>query len=250
VKLGRSPGQKAAILWSLSKNLRVRARLAKHEPDRKFTLETRYGTVHLRDNMGDVTNLPGLWAENEYGIEPLTEPGAVLDVGANIGLFAAWAAAHNPGRPIYCFEPLSQNREMIALNCPSATIVPCGLGRENSRMTLKVDPHATMASVIDNPWVTREESFDIVTLDGWAAGHLPGPVAFLKMDTEGMELDVLDGGRSVLERTSRVALETHGRDRHQGTLERLAQAGFTITSESFDGHTGQVSARRQRSPRP
>jgi FkbM family methyltransferase len=244
LRLGASPGQRARILWHLSKNLRVRAGLARHHPDRIYALPTRYGTVHLRDNLGDITNLPGLWADNEYGIGRLAEPGAILDAGANIGLFAAWAAAHNPDRPIYCFEPLAPNRALIPRNCPGAVIVPCGLGRERREVLLRVDPHATMASSIPNPWATREERFDVVPLDAWAAETGLGAVAFLKVDTEGMELEVLDGAREVLARTCHVALETHGADRHRGALERLAAAGFTVSAAPFDGLTGHVRATR------
>lgn len=201
--------------------------------------------MHLRDNFGDVTNLPGLWADNEYRIGRLEGDGAILDAGANIGLFAAWAIAWNPGRAIHCFEPLAANRRMIALNCPGAVIAPVGLGRAPATVTLRVDEQSIMASSVDTRWPTHEETFEVVALDDYAGRHGIGPVAFLKIDTEGMELEVLDGGRETLRRTARVAMETHGEERHRGSIERLTAAGLTIDAESREGATGMVFASRR-----
>src|SRR5688572_26739870 len=54
--LGRNPREVGAILWRLSKNVRVRFGLGSYHPDRVYALPTRYSTVFLRDNFGDVTN--------------------------------------------------------------------------------------------------------------------------------------------------------------------------------------------------
>ena len=120
--LGETPRQKWEIFWRQTKNVRVRMGLARYHPDQIYELPTRYAKVFLRDNFGDVTNLPDLLFRNVYRLGRVAEEGVILDIGANIGLFAAWAAWMNPGRLIYCLEPLASNTRLIPLNCPAAVI--------------------------------------------------------------------------------------------------------------------------------
>jgi len=233
--LGRTPRERAAIFWRLTKNLRVRFALARHHPERTFVIDTRLGPVHLRDNFGDVTNLPGLLAQNIYRAGRLDGEGAILDCGANVGLFSLWMRAHNPGRPIHCFEPLPGNARMIRLNCPDAVVNETAVGLGSATVDLGVDRQGLMASSIAQAWPLEKAAFPVISLDRYAAEKGIGPVAFLKVDTEGMELEVLDGARELLRRTRRVAMETHGEDRHRGSIERLVAAGLTIDGEERTG---------------
>lgn len=131
---------------------------------------------------------------------------------------------------------------MARLNCPSATVNNVAVGATAGTVELRVDRDAVMASTI--PWdrAVSTRTLEVVTLDDYCRGRDIDRVAVLKIDTEGMELDVLDGAVEVLAKTGVVAMETHGRSRHDGTLERLRSAGFTIDREEFDGETGMVFA--------
>lgn len=243
--LGVTPGDKAEILWRETKNLRVALHLARYHPDTIYRLRTRYGTVHLRDNFGDVTNLPDLFYRNVYGCGILAGDGVILDVGANIGLFAARAASVNAGKKIFCFEPLPHNAKLIPFNCPGATVCCACVGARPGKVKLRVDAQDIMASSIPTRWKTGEREFEVVTLDGYARENGIGEVAFLKLDTEGMELEVLEGGRQTLQRTREIAMETHGEEKHHAALSRLHESGFTIESEKFNGRTGLVRAVRR-----
>jgi len=244
--LGSNPLQSGAILWRQSKNVRVRLGLAKHHPDAVYSLRTRLGTVYLRDNFGDVTNLHDLLYRNVYQVTKLDSAGAIVDVGGNIGLFSFWANHHNPGRAIFCFEPLASNCAMIHRNCPTAVVTNAGAGRARSVLQLRVDRHGAMASNMEMPWPTEIQECPILPLDEFAAEKNIGPVAFLKIDTEGMELDVLDGARELLRRTQRAAMETHTPEKHSGSIERLTAAGLAITRERFGPRTGMVYAAREK----
>lgn len=242
--LGTTPADRYDLLWRQTKNLRARVRLARHHPDHIFQVRTRYGLIHLRDNFGDVTNLPGLLHQNEYRIGKFSGGGVVLDVGANIGLVAALVAWHNPATPIHCFEPLPGNVKMIGLNCPSARIEHACVGRAPATIRLRVDRDGVMATSIATAWETSECEFPVITLEGYVAAHGIRAVEFLKIDTEGMEIEVLEGARTVLPMTARVAMETHSADLHRESLARLRAAGLTIEEEDFDGATGFVFAAR------
>ena len=242
--LGRTPREKWEIFSRQTKNVRARLGLACYHPELIYALPTRYGTLFLRDNFGDVTNLPDLFYHNVYRLGRLEEEGVILDIGANIGLFAAWAALHNPGRRIYCFEPLASNLPLIRRNCPTAIVHRVALGRDRATVKLRVDNHGIMASRIPTAWPSREEEFEMMSLDEFVQENAIEDIAFMKIDAEGMELEILDGGRETLGKTCRVAMETHGREVHRECLRRLADARLAVEAEEFSGTTGLVFASR------
>jgi len=242
--LGVTARDKLAMFWRFTKNIRVQAGIGEHHPEETYSLRTRYGTVTLRDNFGDVTNLPDLFVRGGYRVTSVADEGAILDVGANIGLFAAWAAHHNPANQLHCFEPLTGNARLIPLNAPSAVVHRVGVGRERSSVTLSVDKHGAMASALPRAVETHGESFDVETLDELTREAGIHQVAFLKIDTEGMELDVLDGATQTLQRTRRIAMETHGPELHRGSVDRLHAAGFQLEDEPLKGETRVLFATR------
>jgi FkbM family methyltransferase len=243
--LGKTPAQRAELLWRLTKNVRVAMGMAGFEPQKVLRLGTRYGELYIRDNFGDITNLPDLLARDIYRFHPVTADGAVFDVGANIGLFAFLASKLAPRAEIHCFEPLPANVAMVQRNCPQAIVNQAAVGKSRGTMTLSVDADEVMASSIPNPRSRKDVQFDVVTLDDYVREKAIERIAFLKMDCEGMELEAFAGGQQALARTLRIALETHGPDRHQSVLDHLRAAGFRITHEEFDGTTGMVHARRE-----
>jgi len=242
--LGESSRDRLAMFWRFTKNIRVQAGLGAYHPEETYSLRTRYGTLTLRDNFGDVTNLPDLFVRGVYRVTTVAGDGAILDVGANIGLFAAWVAHHNPAKRLHCFEPLSGNASLIPLNAPSAVVHRVGVGRQRSSVTLSVDKHGAMASALPRGVETRGERFDVIPLDELTSEAGIDQVAFLKIDTEGMELDVLDGATQTLTRTKRIAMETHGPELHRGSVDRLLAAGFKLEDKPLKGETRVLFAKR------
>ena len=247
-EVGADASASWSIFWHETKNLRVRLGLGRHHPERVYLIRTRNGPLFFRDNFGDITNLPNLFHRQVYRPSADVGPGAILDVGANIGLAAAWFSREYPGRPVHCFEPLAENARMVTLNCPSAVVNTVAVGHSPGHVELNVDPDAVMASNI--PWdrATAARRLVVIRLDDYCRENGIDRVAVLKIDTEGMELDVLDGATETLGRTGAITMETHGRERHDGTIERLTAAGLTIDREEFGGHTGDIVASRSGSP--
>ncbi len=247
--LGRTFGEKWEILWRQTKNFRVRLGLARYHPDIIYELPTKYGTLFLRDNFGDVTNLPPLFYRNVYRYHGNPEEGAILDIGANIGLFSAWAAFHNPEKRIYCFEPLASNARLIPLNCPAAVVFCKGLGRDCGSVKVRVDGQGIMASSIATRWPTGEQAIEVVPLDELIGQLGVDQIAFMKLDAEGMEVSILEGAGDTLRRTHRLAMESHSPELHRQSLRLLREAGFELENEKFTGSTGLVFASRRRSGR-
>jgi FkbM family methyltransferase len=242
--LGGSPGQRLNLLWKQTKNLRVRMHLASYHPLAIQRVATRFGDLYFRDNFGDITNLPGVVWRNVYGCEPLAGEGAILDAGANIGLFSMLASRLNPGRPIYSFDPLPENVELVRLNCPAAKVFCVALGRECGSARLRVDRQSVMASSVGRSLETVELEFRVVPLDQIVEEEKIQKVAFLKLDTEGMEVEILSGARQALLRTSRVAMETHSPGLHAQSQELLLAAGLRVDEQHFSGATGIIFASR------
>ena len=247
--LGRTRSERVTIFWRLTKNLRARAKLATHHPARIYALDTALGRAYLRDNVGDITNLWGLWVNDVYHVRDVSEEldvgGEVLDVGANIGLFAVWAARHLPRATIHCFEPLPSNLPLIERNCPGARINAVGVGARSERVRMHVDLQGSIASRIDTRWDTTDSEFEVISLDSYVRAKGITEVALLKVDVEGMEMDVLDGAHETLAMTRRVAIETHGREQHEGVLNRLRAAGFATEQVVREGATGMIRAMRE-----
>lgn len=245
-RLGPDSAARAAILWAETKNLRVGLGLGRHQSDRTFALRTRFGLLHFRDNFGDVTNLTNLLYRRIYELPREARPGAVLDVGSNIGLAAVWFRASLGNRRMHCFEPLSENTRLVGLNCPDAEIYQVAVGAEEGTLVIDVDADAVMASSI--PWRTSAEKRQVrvICLDDHVREHRIDQIAVLKIDAEGMELDVLRGAQDTLRRTDQIVLETHGTIRHQATIEALRDAGFQVVRQLFSGATGMVYGARER----
>jgi len=244
--LGKRPSAVASLFWKQTKNVRVRLSLAVHQSDQIYSLQTVCGRLYFRDNFGDITNLPNLFYHQVYNVGPLNGDGVILDVGANIGLAAAWFQHHYPGRPIYCFEPLAENVAMIRLNCPTALVKPFAVGANESRIQLQVDPDSVMASRIPCQWETHAMDCDVISLDEFAAAQSLEQVALAKIDVEGMEVEVLQGAQDILRKTQRIVMETHGPELHAEALVQLQRTGFRVDSEQFGDRTGLIVASQSR----
>ena len=242
--LGRNARESWSIFWRETKNLRVRLKLGRYQPETIYPLQTVYGPLYFRDNFGDITNLPGLFYENVYRVGRLKSEGVILDVGANIGLASSWLALHNPGKTVYSFEPLPANAALIALNCPEAVIERVAVGSTRGRCALHVDRQSVMASSIPCSWKTEDHEFDVISIDDFVADKGIDKIALLKIDVEGMECEVLEGAQRALGMTRQLVMETHGRELHDNSTRLLETAGWHIDHSEFNSKTGFVFASR------
>ncbi len=243
--LGTGPRAMWAILWRETRNIRIRLHLGAYRADEVYSLQTIYGPLYFRDNVGDITNLVSLFYHQVYRVRALSQEGVILDVGANIGLAAAWFAHYNPGRTIYCFEPLAANAALIGLNCPGAKVEQIAVGARRCRVRLHVDRHNAMASSIPCQWETQEVEFDVIPLDEFAKARGLEHVALMKIDAEGMEVEILQGSQETLKKTHQIVMETHSPPLHDEAVGQLRRAGFHIDSEQFINTTGLVFGSRR-----
>ena len=158
----------------------------------------------------------------------------VLDIGANEGQFARELRDWGYDGRIVSFEPIpgvAATLRQRAAGDPGWEVRECALGREAGTAVLHVSALSVFSSLRET--LPSVEAFDarartvgtveveVVRLDD-VFGDLvrPGEQAFLKVDTQGSEPDVLDGAAGVLDRIVGVQLELGVRALYQG--ERLA----------------------------
>lgn len=128
-----------------------------------------------------------------------------LDIGAYSGLFSLAAARVNPGLLAYAYEILPQNflilYDNILLNNLVSRVVPrlCGLSNEAGFMKLpRAGSDGVLPSSVAIDWRFSEGvDIPIQTLDECHV-DIDGPVT-IKIDVEGFETEVLEGGRALLE---------------------------------------------------
>jgi len=144
-------------------------------------------------------------------LELIEAPRTILDIGANVGAFTAWARAKWPDSVIEAFEPMPENSLCFKINHshdervffqPRAVSV--------ARLTLRIYKgrnNCGECSAYNLGEQLHDEYEDVQTVP---AGRLHG-ADFVKIDTEGCEVEILD--RLDLSTTAVVAYEWHGLDR-------------------------------------
>jgi FkbM family methyltransferase len=139
----------------------------------------------------------------------------VFDVGANRGQSAAAYLAALPEAELWCFEPSAASFaelvarfgrnarvhcERVALGALAGTAVlqdavPSAGGEHARLLPLQGSVGAPPAGA--SP-AGQAEAVPLATLDEFCAAHGIEAIDFLKIDTEGWDLDVLRGGESLL----------------------------------------------------
>lgn len=173
----------------------------------------------------------------------------VLDVGANIGNYTEAILKFAPQSKVFAFEPSSKARnkleERFAEN-DSVRVVPFALGKTNSFGTLWADFLGSgMASLTKRKMVhfgidfNESESVEVITLDSWSKSNNIFP-DIIKLDVEGHELDVLEGGMETLASAQIVQFEFGGcnidtRTFFQDFWYLFTEYGFTIYRVSTAG---------------
>lgn len=146
----------------------------------------------------------------------------VFDVGANIGQFGSELRHFGFGGDIISFEPLNGAHAELtrrASTDPKWHVHPrCALGQQAGTTTIHVAGNLASSSVLPmndahvdaapTSAYVGTESVDVQRFDTAAAAYLkPGMKAFLKIDTQGFELPVLEGAGELLDRIDGILVE-------------------------------------------
>jgi len=215
----------------------VRGRL-RDVPFERF--ELRGGTVITFEGEPPWHLVQDVWRYQVYTRRPLRvrQPRIVVDIGANIGSFALYAATRWPTASIHAFEPAPDNIERLRQNValsrtPGVVCHSSAVGATSGTTTLYLKADPGWHSIWDHG---AETSITVATTSlGDIAGELNGePIDLLKLDCEGAEYEILEGRESLLrDRVHQIAMEYHEVGGHsvQELTSLLGRAGFQCEIE-------------------
>lgn len=205
--------------------------LMRENPASKSGFQTPTGVTLCRRR--DFVVFQELFALDSYRRELWEEPlssqrePVVLDVGANIGMFAALCVFICPHVQLNCFEMVPECADVIssrlsALGVHQYRVVTgvVGSAHGGEKTVHYTHPFAACNSVkaMTGP---REVKVRQVSLDGWRKEvGLEQDAYLVKIDVEGAEKDVLSGGMSTLSAAQYILMELHGTSETSDALYR------------------------------
>ena len=142
---------------------------------------------------------------------PDWRPAVIFDVGANVGRFAKAYAQHFPDAEIHCFEPspatyldlllsVARHRKVVAHNL--------ALGQEDATLTLTQQTHSAMNHLLPAQAEQKAAVKVQVRVGADVMRELKvDHIDFLKIDTEGHDLAVLQGFLPVIDRIDFIQVE-------------------------------------------
>lgn len=148
----------------------------------------------------------------------------MIDVGANIGIFARPSA--EVFERVICFEPVPKNFEVLAQNLSglnNVELYPVGLSDRNQRVWFELETlkcgHSLQVPEAGNNDNFEYYQCDLVTLDSYGFDR----VDWIKIDVEGFEMSVLEGGaQTIRQNRPWLLLERNGQEqRHREWLNDL-----------------------------
>lgn len=196
-------------------------------------------------------------------------PGSViLDVGANHGRFTKHLAAlHGRSCRVYAFEPIPYNLEMLRLvagRARNVAIVPLALAADAGEHDIFLPYKRASGRLLHGSAhlgaAGRERHFGTrtapdlcrvpvrtVRLDDWAAGESLARLDLMKIDVEGAEALVIEGGLATIERFKPVIFA----ELIPGTPERVERTVDDVVRPLRElGYTMLLGDARLASPRP
>ena len=179
----------------------------------------------------------------------LLAPGDVFyDIGANVGFFTLLGARLvGPHGRVVAFEPVPWCARAVARNIElndfaHAEIRAEAVGAQDGRARLLVVGEASwshLESTGRHADVREEIDVEVVSLDSLvAAGTIPPPTA-MKIDTEGAELQAIEGARETIAR-HRPAIVCELHDTNEQFVALMDELGYTTTN--LDGPVAVLDA--------
>lgn len=160
--------------------------------------------------------------------------GTVIDVGAAAGKWTRLARPFFPDAKFLLVEPLRERvaeLEQVRAADPGVDFVSAVAGAQAGEVVLNVADDLDGSGVADAPG-SASRTVAVTTIDCEVAERkLPGPF-FIKLDTHGYELPILEGARETLRQTALLMIEVYNFQLTAGCLRfpemcaRMEALGF------------------------
>ncbi|EMF88594.1 MULTISPECIES: FkbM family methyltransferase [Leptospira] len=182
-----------------------------------------------------------------YWIDSFQKNNVFYDIGANVGIYSIYAAKR--GMQVVAFEPSLFNLEILArnvnLNCLQETIriLPIALNSKNgiNKMRHSTTQWGGALSTFEKQYgfdgKTLNEVFSYltlgITLDFTIKYFNLLPPDYIKLDVDGIEHLILQGGTRYIKGVKEILVEVneHFEEQNESCNEILKNCGFTLISK-------------------
>ena len=174
----------------------------------RYEICRHHANKEFAENNSDFTANGELWLMEQL----LPSAETVFDVGAHIGEWASHALHINPNIKIHCFEPCKKSFLELSQKGfgKNVTYNHCGLGIENCQDTMYVFEGSSEGNSLylrqglqDIKGAGSQHDTALVeirTLDSYCEEKSIKKIDFIKIDVEGNELAVIEGGKDSFKR--------------------------------------------------
>ncbi len=136
----------------------------------------------------------------------------IFDVGSNVGQSVKKFRKSTPKAIIHCFEPVLNTFKELTLNANEGQIIlnNLALGSKTGELQISVPEDNTFSgvnsilhgNVLVDRSLQRLENISVTTIIAYCQQHQISQIDYLKIDTEGFDLEVLKGASKMLESQS------------------------------------------------
>lgn len=179
-------------------------------------------------------------------VEALLKQGAALvDIGANVGLFSCYA--HSRGTPVLAVEPQPRNVQLLlrnlSINKFDVEVLPIALADKVGVLPLYGGGQgASLSKGWGGMKATYSTLVPVSTLDSILAGRFEGLPLVVKIDVEGHEKQVLMGAEKTLGRENVSWLVEHGLTENFDGVNPNFRALFEIFwDKGYEAHSVEAS---------
>lgn len=177
------------------------------------------------------------WFEPEiHFLRHLALPGmTALDIGANHGVYSlTLAKAVGTSGHVWAFEPASDPADCLAeslvLNdLSNVTLVRCALSNHEGEGTLLIEESPELNRLIETATTTTDkvETVRLSTLDACATEFGWRDIDFIKLDAEGAEAYIIEGGHKFLSSSSPLIMfEVQHKSLNLNLVDQFRALGF------------------------
>jgi FkbM family methyltransferase len=236
IRMAKGPGEVVGVIQAFAKAATwTPAGRSPEERDHVLRLDGVTHVLGLRT--GEMFTPVEIYRDAVYDKLPsfVTQPGwTVIDVGANAGVFSVQQALR--GAHVYCFEPnpdcFRRLRKAVAANGVDhlVTASNAALGSKPGTARLSVPQGLTTMGSLRPEWAGGEGedhvTVELETIDRAMRRFGIGHVDLLKIDVEGLEIDVLGGAAASLAHVDRVVIEYHSMELGRQVHDILSAHGL------------------------
>ncbi|EMR04350.1 FkbM family methyltransferase [Cesiribacter andamanensis] len=188
--------------------------LFKTPPTTDRIITSKMGTFWCRGNTNDFQYVNYAYEKQvkNYIYKNRKQYDFFIDIGACMGEYCIWLA--KAGMPSIAFEPVPSNFKALSKNVElnqmqqMVTVLPVGLGSKAEKVYFDIKPVLTSASGIDRSYQGPETNVEIKRFDDLLPELpcTPEHRVIMKLDVEGMEVEVLQGAADFIKKARGLAL--------------------------------------------